>query len=183
MYYIYHIKGKKIGCTKNPKVRIKYAQKVNSYEIIEEHNCIYTASNREIELQKQYGYSVDKVPYYKSYAYCKKAYTKTKRPAKIEFISETIDERTQRIKKWHTSQKEKGVGFWDKNNSIKAGMATKDKFSIPIKAYTYPAMELVGEYTSAKDCGRILNITNIGNIRNVLKGRGVSAYGYTFTYK
>jgi hypothetical protein len=182
MYYIYHIMGKKIGCTKNTKVRIKYTQKVNAFELLETHSCIYKASEREIELQKQYGYPVDKVPYWKTVEFGKKAYSKIKRPKKELFVKETIEERTERIKKLHTSQKERGVGFWDKNNSIKAGMVSKEKFSKPIVAYTYPTMNIVGEYTSAKVCGVELNIKNIGNIRNVLKGRGKSLNGYTFRY-
>ena len=58
MYYIYHIPGIKIGCSVNPKRRVK-AQKYNNYEIIEQHTDINIASEREIELQKQYGYKID----------------------------------------------------------------------------------------------------------------------------
>ena len=64
-YYIYHIPGVKIGCTSQLKKRMK-DQYFNSWEILEEHTEIYEASNREIELQKQYGYPVDKVLYWKS---------------------------------------------------------------------------------------------------------------------
>ena len=62
MYYIYHIVGKKIGCSENPKMRVKL-QKEKSFEILETHTDINIASNREIELQKQYGYEVDTIPY------------------------------------------------------------------------------------------------------------------------
>ena len=65
MYYIYHIPGKKIGCTKNPKNRIKQ-QCVENYEILETHLDIHIASKREIELQKEYGYKVDTCTYYDS---------------------------------------------------------------------------------------------------------------------
>jgi hypothetical protein len=44
-------------------------------------------------------------------------------------------------------------------------------------------MKYVNEFTSAKAAGKELGITNIGNIRNILKGRGKSLYGYTFKYK
>ena len=64
MYYIYHIPGVKIGCTNNIHRRLKTEQRVTDFQIIEEHNDIYTASDREIELQKQYGYKVDTVPYH-----------------------------------------------------------------------------------------------------------------------
>jgi hypothetical protein len=65
MYYIYHIPNVKIGCTKNPSNRIKQ-QTSNDYEILETHTDIHIASQREIELQKQYGYSIDKSTYKQS---------------------------------------------------------------------------------------------------------------------
>jgi hypothetical protein len=65
MYYIYHIPGKKIGCTKNPNSRLRQ-QNANVYEILETHTDIHIASIREIELQKQYGYKVDICTYYDS---------------------------------------------------------------------------------------------------------------------
>lgn len=63
MYYIYHIPGKKVGCTKNPNSRLRQ-QNATTYEILETHSDIYIASKREIELQKQYGYKVDTCTYY-----------------------------------------------------------------------------------------------------------------------
>ena len=65
MYYIYHIPDVKIGCTSNLKKRIRDQGNVN-YEILEQHTCIDTASKRELQLQKEYGYPVDKIPYWKS---------------------------------------------------------------------------------------------------------------------
>ena len=66
MYYIYHIPGVKIGCTDKPKRRIQYRQGYTEWEILETHEDIYVASDREIELQKEYGYPVDIAPYWKS---------------------------------------------------------------------------------------------------------------------
>ena len=63
MYCIYHIPGIKIGCSSEIDIRVK-CQGFDSYEILEEHTDIYIASKREIELQKQYGYKIDTVPYY-----------------------------------------------------------------------------------------------------------------------
>jgi hypothetical protein len=73
IYIIYHIpnykwkNGKigKIGCTDNLLRRMK-AQYATKYEILEIHSDIYIASQREIELQKQYGYQVDTIPYWKT---------------------------------------------------------------------------------------------------------------------
>jgi len=73
MYYIYHIPGVKIGCTKNLKNRLSQQTK-GDWELLEEHNDIHIASEREIELQKQYGYKVDTATYYNSV----KGYSKEK---------------------------------------------------------------------------------------------------------
>jgi hypothetical protein len=62
MYYIYHIPGVKIGCSTQPKQRVE-KQGYNSFEILETHNDIDIASEREIQLQKQYGYKVDRMLY------------------------------------------------------------------------------------------------------------------------
>lgn len=74
-YYIYHIPNfvhkdgriGKIGCTEeeDAKVRVEN-QGYTEYEILETHTDIMIASDREIELQKQYGYPIDKVPYHYS---------------------------------------------------------------------------------------------------------------------
>ena len=71
MYFIYHIKGIKIGVSTNPKKRVEN-QGYTEYEILEEHTCIDTVSTRELELQKQYGYRVDTTPYKQSYEWCAK---------------------------------------------------------------------------------------------------------------
>jgi hypothetical protein len=181
-YYIYHIEGVKIGCTSNPKRRFESKGYKNAV-IIEEYNDIDVASKREIELQEYYGYSKDKSTYKETIEFIKKAYTKTKRPIAKEKHIETIEERTIRLYNWHKLMKEKGVGFYNKENSMKAGLVSKDKFSIPVIVYEYPSMKYVNEFTSAKAAGKELGITNIGNIRNILKGRGKSLYGYTFKYK
>ena len=61
-YYIYHIKGVKIGCSVNPKKRVN-KQGYYEWELLEEHTDINIASKRELELQKEYGYKVDTVSY------------------------------------------------------------------------------------------------------------------------
>jgi hypothetical protein len=62
-YYIYHIPGVKIGCSIEPRPRIK-RQGYSNFEILEEHTDIYVASNREKELQKQFGYQTDDTLYW-----------------------------------------------------------------------------------------------------------------------
>ena len=61
MYYLYHIPGKKIGVTRDLNTRVTLIQgyKENEYEVLEQSNDIDYISDREIELQKSYGYKVD----------------------------------------------------------------------------------------------------------------------------
>jgi hypothetical protein len=65
MYYIYHIPGVKIGCTNNLQRRIR-EQGFSNYELLEQHSDKFTASNREKELQKIYGYRLDNITYNES---------------------------------------------------------------------------------------------------------------------
>jgi NTP pyrophosphatase (non-canonical NTP hydrolase) len=61
MYYLYHIPGKKIGVTRNLNHRVTLMQgyKETEYEVLEQSDDINYISDREIELQKSYGYKVD----------------------------------------------------------------------------------------------------------------------------
>ena len=61
IYYIYHIPGKKIGvtCDLNNRVTAQQGYAPDEYEILETHKDIDVVSNRELELQKAYGYKVD----------------------------------------------------------------------------------------------------------------------------
>ena len=65
MYYLYHIPGKKIGVTRNLNTRVTLMQgyKENEYEVLEQSEDIDYISDREIELQKSYGYKVDRKLY------------------------------------------------------------------------------------------------------------------------
>jgi|688.fasta_scaffold788776_2 transposase len=78
-YYIYHIPTYvhvngmigKIGVSEDLKTRIRFnlnssEQPFDFWEVLEEHTDIMEVSRREIELQKQYGYKVDKKPYWQS---------------------------------------------------------------------------------------------------------------------
>ena len=65
MYYLYHIPGKKIGVTRNLNNRVTLMQgyKENEYEVLDQSDDIDYISDREIELQKSYGYRVDRKLY------------------------------------------------------------------------------------------------------------------------
>jgi NTP pyrophosphatase (non-canonical NTP hydrolase) len=65
MYYLYHIPGKKIGLTSNLNKRVTKQQgyQFGEYEVLEASNDLSYISNKEIELQKRYGYKVDRQTY------------------------------------------------------------------------------------------------------------------------
>lgn len=65
MYYLYHIPGKKIGVTSNLNNRVTLIQgyKADEYEVLDSSDDIDYISDREIELQKSYGYKVDRQKY------------------------------------------------------------------------------------------------------------------------
>ena len=65
MYYLYHIPGKKIGVTRNLNHRVTLMQgyKETEYEVLEQSDDIDYISDREIELQKSYGYKKDRKLY------------------------------------------------------------------------------------------------------------------------
>ena len=65
MYYLYHIPGKKIGVTRdlNTRVTLMQGYKEGEYEVLEQSDDIDFISDREIELQKSYGYKVDRKLY------------------------------------------------------------------------------------------------------------------------
>ena len=65
MYYIYHIPGKKIGVTSNLIDRVTRQQgyALGEYEVLLSSDDIYYVSRKEIDLQKSYGYKVDRQTY------------------------------------------------------------------------------------------------------------------------
>ena len=64
-YYLYHIPGKKIGVTCDLKNRVTVQQgySPDEYEVLESSEDIDHISSLELQLQKEYGYRVDMVPY------------------------------------------------------------------------------------------------------------------------
>jgi NTP pyrophosphatase (non-canonical NTP hydrolase) len=64
-YYLYHIPGKKIGVTCNLTKRVTLTQgyTADEYEVLDQSDDIDYISEKEIELQKSYGYKVDRKKY------------------------------------------------------------------------------------------------------------------------
>ena len=59
MYYVYYIKGKKVGCTKDLKRRVEQEQGYKDYLILFESEDIKKASKAERYFQEKLGYRVD----------------------------------------------------------------------------------------------------------------------------
>tara|TARA_R110000787_G_scaffold286282_1_gene403958 strand:+ start:104 stop:889 length:786 start_codon:yes stop_codon:yes gene_type:complete len=81
-YYIYHIPGKKIGvtCDIYNRVTTQQGYEEDEYKVLEMSEDIDYISKRELELQKQYGYKVDR-KLYKN--------LKTNKPMKINITEQT----------------------------------------------------------------------------------------------
>ena len=64
-YYIYHIPGKKIGvtCDLNNRVTVQQGYGPDEYDVLESSEDVDYISSKELELQREYGYRVDMVPY------------------------------------------------------------------------------------------------------------------------
>jgi len=64
-YHIYHIPGQKIGVTRNLNKRVTEEQGFlpDEYEVLFTTDDIDEVSQMEIELQKSYGYKVDRKLY------------------------------------------------------------------------------------------------------------------------
>jgi len=65
IYYLYHIPGKKIGVTRdlNKRVTVTQGYKPDEYEVLDSSEDINYISDKEIELQKSYGYKIDRQKY------------------------------------------------------------------------------------------------------------------------
>ena len=65
MYNIYHIPGKKIGVTRNlnKRVTVQQGYAPGEYEVLLTSDDINYVSAMELELQKSYGYKVDRQSY------------------------------------------------------------------------------------------------------------------------
>ena len=171
MYYIYHIPNVKIGCTSNPKKRIEENQGYTDYEILEEHTCIDTASKREIELQKKYGYRVDN-----------RFYKDVIDAASISLTKQWKTNRERMLKTNKRNGKIQGKknlqsGHW--NNISKLGILSRIR---PILQYDVNG-NFIKEWESAAEVSKFMNITNGSAVTAVCKGKRKTAYGFIWKYK
>jgi len=176
MYSIYHIPGVKIGCSKRVEQRVK-EQGYSKYDLLEVHSDIDTASLREKELQKEYGYS--------------EKFIKTDYKQQIEFGKKgqlAIKGKPGKGAKYQIQNKigmfgyskEERLAINTKANIIRAQRA-KEVLSKPINVYDYKTGKYISKFNSIHEAGKLLNANN-GNIHSVLNGTRNHTKGYTFKY-
>ena len=190
MYYIYHIPGIKIGCTDNVERRIEQ-QGYSNYEIIEQHFDIYDASNRELYLQKKYGYKIDKIPYFKSVEqWGAKAGTKggknaqkTLKESSLGLYSKDNQLRKQWSKLGNDAIKKKyGKEYYSNIAKLSNGAENGKKYSSkPIIQYD-KNNNFIKEYKSIKDASRETGISWVA-ISNCLRKKTKTSGGYKWNYQ
>lgn len=207
IYYIYHIKGRKIGCSKNVYKRIKSQLKEGEeWEILEEHIDIKLASNRELELQILFNYTKDNLLYYKTLnnqsdegrsksgklAVEKGTLEKARNSINRELQREATRKvglnnvKTGHIKRIRQIAEETGVldkvrKINGKNNVINGHLKNiSEKNKKQIKAINLKTKQEI-IFESIKEASNYFNVCN-SNIVKVLKGVYKSSCGHTFIY-
>jgi len=143
MYYIYHIPNVKIGCSKNPTKRV-LQQGYTNYEVLEVYKDIKLASERELSLQKKFGYSVDTCSYIDSIKNMPKG-------------KQHLGGSASSLKKWKNNREQMLV------QCKKAGEICKEKFS---KKTLMCDLEgnIIKEFSSRREAADYVN----GNKPNVI---------------
>ena len=176
-YYIYHIKGVKIGCSVNPKLRVN-KQGYTEFEILEEHTDIDIASNREIELQKEYGYTLDCTTYTQSVE-CGKVgrlnNTNWKLQGKRNVDNGWIKEFQQRSVIARTGTKHSAEA---KEKMRLKAIGRKNKPTVGVLVYDKED-NLVNKFDSITDAAKTLNLGG-GNISSAISGKLKTYGGYKF---
>ena len=161
MYYIYHIEGVKIGCSKNPKRRVKQ-QGYTEYTILETHTDIQIASERERFLQKEYGLKVDSTTYSKSI----QGYS-------IEKVSKAGKASSK--KQWSENRQE----LIERSKLSKPVMI--EKYGKEILQYHLDG-KFIKEWKGIKEAARTLNIKQ-SNLSATLNGRQKTCAGFIWKFK
>lgn len=167
-YYIYHIKGVKIGVSKNVKIRVRnQGYTLDDVEILEEHMDIYKVSDREKELQKEYGYKVDTSYYWETLI------------AQSKIPIEACVRGGKRAYEVNGNKQ----GLINKENGHMERMREKtiEKCSKAIKQYNRSG-EFIKEWSSLSMAGRSLGLDK-SSIMRVCKGKQETSGGYIFKYK
>lgn len=170
MYSIYHIPGVKIGCSKRVEQRVK-EQGYKKYELLEVYHDINKASEREKELQKEYGYIEKNV--------------KTDYKQQIEFAKFGRLAQMGKPNKGSQTQIKNKIGIFGYSKEERLELNTKaniirakisaEKRKKPILVYKFNNNEFVGEWNSIKEASIELKATNL---KSTISGERNHSKGY-----
>ena len=192
-HYIYEIFGRKVGVTNDVARRMKeQGVKEGEYRVIEEHTNTKTASIREQELQKQHGYPVDKLPYWKTIKNAKKAITSqaiAKRVANTDWKSKVANTDYKAIVDkidYEARTAKMNYKAIAAKIDYKARTANTDYKAKAIKCEKSVLQfdkqgNFIKQWDSIKKASVVVNGFD-GSIGNCLKGRVKSAGGYIWKY-
>jgi hypothetical protein len=203
VYYIYHIpnyvnKGKKwegilgkIGVTDNLKRRTSaYKYKYELLEM-ETHTCIYKVSDREQELQRQYGYPVDKIQYWKRVEETQRPQTRDKMSKNnAKFWKDKTFTSEHRVKIAESNKgKTHSEESRDKMSKFQTGKITSEqtraKMSESREKHTVNQYSkdgtFIAQYPSLKEAYRKTGV-DFGSIRHCCRGHYKTSGGYIWKY-
>ena len=161
VYHIYHIPNIKIGCSKNPKRRVNQ-QGYKEFIILETYTDIKIASERELELQEEYGYKVD----YNTYSKSVQGYS----------IEKVKNAGTIGAKKRWAENREKEL-----EKCSKGGKVVAEKYSKTIIQYDLDN-NFIKEWKGVKQTAKLFNIKP-PNLTSCLTGRQNTCGGFIWKYK
>tara|TARA_Y100001963_G_scaffold12326_1_gene15513 strand:- start:1216 stop:2022 length:807 start_codon:yes stop_codon:yes gene_type:complete len=194
-YYLYHIPGKKIGvtCDLNNRVTLQQGYQPGEYEILESSEDIDHISSLELELQREYGYRVDMVPY-------KNLKPKTKMNINVTEQTTTFPYPIDKLKgnlmdnlgyEWSTEHGKCKLSLESVNwimNNVKTSMYNMNRSYVYNKAFANWVMTQDAIIIDVKDHNKPSDIKNkqrslklFENIREWAEIRGLYAEGDTKT--
>ena len=185
-YFIYHIPGKKIGVTSdlNKRVTITQGYSPDEYEVLDQSDDISYISKKEIELQKSYGYKIDRKLYKNLFKKMKINVTEqtTTFPYPIKKLKGNLMENIGM--KWNTDHGEFILNLdsvrWIERN-VKTSMYNNNRCYIYNKAFANwfnnPALDELYEVTKKN----LVEDFNFNLIRDWAQQRGLYDKGNTHT--
>jgi hypothetical protein len=200
IYKIYHIptfihkNGRigKIGCTVQTVKKRVEDQGYTDFEILEEFTCIYLVSYREIALQKEYGYPVDTIPYYKVYEQRMKTQLTLEQRSKNGIKGGNINKKnktgicglTQEQRTEYGRLGAHSQSIEDKSKGGKIGGKLKKDKGKPVLMIDKITNEIIQEFPAVTTAARFLQKRE-NKILAVLHGEKYryTAYGYKWKWK
>tara|TARA_B100001248_G_scaffold250286_1_gene224221 strand:+ start:350 stop:1126 length:777 start_codon:yes stop_codon:yes gene_type:complete len=169
-YKIYHIPGKKIGCTTNIKKRVEQEQgfKPSEYEILYETDDIGKASKAEKRLQKNLGYKEDLKLYKDLFKKSMSKHSSSEATTTYKVSVDSIDARFLADMEIETPY---GKFILDSQDKIEWVLSNVNQSQYgPSTCYTYnKAMSEAGAFQKHESENNFDNIRSWATERNIIK--------------